>query len=274
MFGLYYVIYKFAEEDLENQYKAGHNEKEFQIFHDYLDQKRDWINFLSLANLLIGFFTVFCAYALASSALTHRLMVYLFGFILLFVSLHQLSQRVYLRHVYSSSEESEEESRPTGWPDHIIHAVALTTIIFLALTYLANAKRNRLAYMILGVFFLVVVAVSIPATGQLFRDYKKISHFYKDHCVSEISKIDSKFIEDRQCPAKYLYTTPESKNTCTDAADKTTCFKDISSCSTSDYAQVWEKSLVPKSTTNNVLACINTFCCGSLVNIYARPVLH
>lgn len=41
----------------------------------------------------------------------------------------------------------------------IVFILAIVTLVFLLLTFLANAKRLRLAYLLLGTFFIIATAV-------------------------------------------------------------------------------------------------------------------
>lgn len=77
IFTLYYFLYNFAQTDLDNEYAANHDSKDIASLGSYLALKQGWIDFLSISNILVGLFSVFTAYSLASSAMTHRLMVYI-----------------------------------------------------------------------------------------------------------------------------------------------------------------------------------------------------
>jgi hypothetical protein len=52
-----------------------------------------------------------------------------------------------------------------SWSTFGLRYRSILAFIFLVLTYLANARRNRLAYLITGAFFLIVVGVTIGSTG-------------------------------------------------------------------------------------------------------------
>ena len=49
--------------------------------------------------------------------------------------------------------------------------------------------------MILGAFFLLAVAVQLPATGRLLKDYRDLSGRYTDKCVPEIGKLNVAYVE-------------------------------------------------------------------------------
>lgn len=106
----------------------------------------------------------------------------------------------------------------------ITEAVGIALIIILVLTFLANMKRLRVAYLILGTFFLLCATVQIPATGHLFRQYKGLQDHIKKNCRAEMGGIDAKFLEGKGCPYKYNYATKRSD--CEPASfDPSNCFK-------------------------------------------------
>jgi hypothetical protein len=72
----------------------------------------------------------------------------------------------------------------------MIFGISVANIVFLFLTYFANTRKLRIAYMILGAFFLVAVAIQIPATGRLLKDYRDLSTSYNANCVPELGKIN------------------------------------------------------------------------------------
>jgi len=99
-----------------------------------------------------------------------------------------------LNHVFSYATYQY-----TSWAINIIYYIAIATIVFLIITYFANARKHRHAYMILGAFFLLIVAIQIPATGKLFRDYNELSGKYATGCTSELGALDHKFVEANGC---------------------------------------------------------------------------
>ena len=54
--------------------------------------------------------------------------------------------------------------------------------------------------MILGAFFLVTVAIQIPATGRLLKDYRDLTNGFNDNCVPELGKLNVEFVESQGCP--------------------------------------------------------------------------
>jgi len=83
----------------------------------------------------------------------------------------------------------------------------------------------RLAYLLLGTFFLISVILGITATGSFFKEYKRQGEqLGKDtNCVDTLSNVDAKYLEDHGCPAKYEYN---AKTKCpSDPAGA--CFDDV-----------------------------------------------
>jgi hypothetical protein len=58
-----------------------------------LKDKQGWIDFISVANLLVGTFTVFSSYTFASSANTHRVLIYVLIFFSMWVSFAEISNK-------------------------------------------------------------------------------------------------------------------------------------------------------------------------------------
>jgi hypothetical protein len=131
--------------------------------------------------------------------------------------------------------------------------------------------------MIIGVFFLILVSVAVPAVGQVFRDYQRLNTQYTGQCVPELGKLSHTFVEGQQCPQKYIYTDDATQNTCRISSSSTaSCFPVVPPCTQSQLQPVWEPSFFAQNTQPtdvSLLACININCCGALVNIYDRPVL-
>jgi len=154
----------------------------------------------------------------------------------------------------------------------VLKSIAISLMVILFFTYLANAKRLRIAYLILGSFFLISCAVQIPATGQLFRDYFKLNEYYSNNCARELGDLDVKYVEELGCPNKYMYKT--RRTDCeTETANPATCFQPTDDCSKSFLYTAWEKVLVKDPVTNSITACLNKSCCGIAVNVYSRPLL-
>lgn len=178
---------------------------------------------------MIGIYSILTAYSLSSSAITHRLQVFLLGLILLYISFHTIYQVQVVNTIFTAAKFT-----PTNWSLQILTGAGISTIVFLVFTYLANIRRNRVAYMILGVYFLILIAIIIPATGQVFRDYKSLGKSYNKNCVPELGKLDHTFVEANQCPAKYVYTQTSSKDSCKITTSSNPCFSNPPPCSQSD----------------------------------------
>lgn len=116
---------------------------------------------------MISLYTLFTASALAHSTSTHRIAVYVFGLVLLYVAYRELNQLRAVQDAFNGVSFQLE-----SWSTYGLYYRSVLTLVFLVLTYLANARRNRLAYLITGSFFLIVVGVTIATTGQVFRDYQ------------------------------------------------------------------------------------------------------
>jgi len=88
-FTVYYVIFSFSNTDLINQFEANNQDKRIQEYKDYIGSKIGWINFLSYANIVFLFYTIFCAYAMSGSQTTSRLMIYFIGIFLIFAVFYE-----------------------------------------------------------------------------------------------------------------------------------------------------------------------------------------
>lgn len=89
-FATFYLIFSFAQSDLINQYEANHQIKQIQAYKDYVASKFGWIEFLSYANIVCLFLTIFCVFALTGSPVSSQLLIYLVGNFLLFAIFYEL----------------------------------------------------------------------------------------------------------------------------------------------------------------------------------------
>ena len=112
------------------------------------------IDAISITNLLIGLFSTFSAYVLSSSFLTHRLMVFLFGIIALWLAFYQIDALRELKQTYFHARHNYTE-----WATKVIFGVSVASIAFLVLGYLVNHRKLRSAYMIIGALLLAAIAV-------------------------------------------------------------------------------------------------------------------
>jgi len=64
----------------------------------------------------------------------------------------------------------------TWWSFDIILVIAVTSIIFLALQFLANARRLKIAYLILGTYFMIALMLQVCAAGNVFRIYTNLDN--------------------------------------------------------------------------------------------------
>lgn len=226
-FTVYYVIFTFSNNDLVNQFEANNQDKRIQEYKDYIASKIGWINFLSYANIVFLLYTIFCAYALSGSSNTARLMIYFVGIFMIFAVFYEYFAVIRLESINKSND-----FQVTGWAINVLKSVGICFMVFLFFTYLANAKRLRIAYLILGSFFLISCAVQIPATGQLFRDYFRLNTHYSNNCAKELGELDAKFVEEQGCPNKYIYRAPFKRSDCeSENAIPSQCFAPVDDCS-------------------------------------------
>lgn len=54
--------------------------------------------------------------------------------------------------------------------------ITIVALVMLCLTFLANAKRVRLALLILGTFFIFVTALFLPIVGDYFETYDNLDN--------------------------------------------------------------------------------------------------
>lgn len=66
-----------------------------------LNEKQGWIDFISVANLLVGTFTVFCSYSFASSANTHRILIYVLIIFSMCASFAEIFNKKTLEEVFN-----------------------------------------------------------------------------------------------------------------------------------------------------------------------------
>jgi hypothetical protein len=140
---------------------------------------------------LISLYTLFTASALAHSTSTHRIAVYVFGLILLYVVYNELNTLRAVADAFNGVSYTLEAWSTTG-----LYYRSVLTLIFLVLTYLANARRNRLAYLITGAFFLIVVGVTLASTGEVFRVYQGVETYMEGNYLGEMGKLSGTIVEN------------------------------------------------------------------------------
>jgi magnesium-transporting ATPase (P-type) len=140
---------------------------------------------------------------------TSRLMVYFIGIFMIFAVFYEFWAIQHLGFVFKKANFSF-----SSWAVTLLKALAISFMVIMFFTYIANAKKLRIAYLILGSFFLISCAIQIPATGQLFRDYQAVNEFYTNNCPKELGDLDVKYVEDLGCPNKYYYRTANKRMDC------------------------------------------------------------
>lgn len=70
--------------------------------------------------------------------------------------------------------------------------ITIGVLVLLVLTFLANAKRIRLALLILGTIFIVITALFLPVIGDYFETYDNLDNSMTDY--GALSSIDAKYI--------------------------------------------------------------------------------
>lgn len=103
--------------------------------------------------------------------------------------------------------------------------------------YLANARRNRLAYLITGIFFLVVIGVTLGSTGQVFRDYRTVQNHFNDNCVLELGTLSAQVVDATSCGSKYIKRTdlkPEGVCPADTTTNPSLCYQGVGSCPASN----------------------------------------
>ncbi len=61
-FSIFFILYKFAPEDLINHFAPTHEAKALQKYQAYIAEKENWIDFLSITNIIFGIYTIFCSF--------------------------------------------------------------------------------------------------------------------------------------------------------------------------------------------------------------------
>lgn len=74
------------------------------------------------------------------------------------------------------------------------------------------------------------------------------------------------------CPNKYIYATTKAE--CPNEKTPPACFKPYDECEKKNLAVVWETNLVKQPLDDGVLGCLNSQCCGVVVDIYVEPILR
>ena len=95
----------------------------------------------------------------------------------------------------------------------MILGLSCLSIVFLVLVFLANARRLKIAYLILGTFFLFTTLTEVPAVGRVFRNYNEIDNEIRNNkCHNFMGDIDVDVLENQGCPNKYIYLDDTRSN--------------------------------------------------------------
>lgn len=152
----------------------------------------------------------------------------------------------------------------------------ILSLIFLAALVFANARRNKLAYLVTGVFFLVVIGATLGSTGQVFRDYTTVQNHFENNCVIELGTLSAEVVDATSCGSKYIKRTdlkPPNQCPTETSTNPSACYQGVGSCDASNLQQIWETQIVSNPREVEYLACVDERCCGDVNNYYSRFVL-
>lgn len=170
LFATFYICYIAAQQSLVNSFSAAASDsKEIDKYEAYLHAKNIWIHALSIVNIICLVKCIMVANICGAASTTRRLMIYLFGICLIINCFIMFGNLADLRAITKGA------TGYVNWlPLEIMKIIAACAFVVVFILVLANYKRLRIAYLILGTFFLLCLSLAVPNTGKAFREYRSM----------------------------------------------------------------------------------------------------
>lgn len=179
-------------------------------------------------------------------------MIFLIGTVLLFVSFYIIHAIGVLNSIYNYPSLALEQ-----WPLTSLKVIAVLTLLILIITMIVNFRRKEVSFLLAGTLFVLIIALIVPPTGAIFRQYNIAAKYYSDHCSEELGHIDQAYLAQEGCKNKYLYREGSPKdcgnrfNDCFESIDD---MRKLNKEKKSFLTTAWEESIYPKANTEPRLA--------------------
>jgi hypothetical protein len=59
---------------------------------------------------------------------------------------------------------------------------------------IVNFRRKEVSFLLAGTLFVLIIALIVPPTGAIFRQYNIATKYYSDHCSEELGHIDHAYL--------------------------------------------------------------------------------
>lgn len=138
-----------------------------------MEGKDGWIGFLGLVIILCLLYSAYAAFQLSISHVTWKLMIFILGLVLLFIAFWQIGNIKELETIFQGYMGNANNGLDSA-AYLITFILAIAAIILLIFLFVINAKSITAAYMVFGMFFIILAGLQILATGKIFRNYRRV----------------------------------------------------------------------------------------------------
>jgi hypothetical protein len=163
LFTVFNFIYSFAQKELVDNYTASVNHAKGENFANYLETRYHWIVFLAVIIFINIFMTAHNAYGLAVSQNTARFQIYLIAILLAFTCWGVIDRISLITLLFEKA--SFQGTILTPWAINVLYGLSIFILLLLLLSVLVNVRRYRLAFLMLGSIFLILLPILTAAAG-------------------------------------------------------------------------------------------------------------